>query len=813
MITEYNPRGIPQYLRDLPIWALSAPNLVNYFGTEFGEKAPLFPVEGKDHCRGVSSNDPSEWRTFDEVDAQQDVLGGYAGLMVSNGFIGIDFDLEKASPEYCAWFKTEVLPRIPIDAHCERSPSGIGYRIIVKGTLPKSRRNKNLEMYNTHRFLRMTGAVVERVQDSKIPVMGAQEFVDYLYSTLGETASDIEEREATAFDQNDLPDAAAARAVYEKVMANIHPLDRIAIEKADSGAVEGSDAANQVCVALAKASLTIAPEIDAPIAYAFLLGMEGLQRHYAEKFGDNAAAEIQRKFTEYWWPDALVKAKSKVAADTANDAFHKRLWEEGKQIAANLENGRQARNDAEFEASMIVQPLGTCPNENDLQPIPLPNLRLVQDLRRAVEECCDAPEISQHAINYATFLVWTTVMGAVIDLDGSSAMVPSIAVGDPGAGKTQSTNPLNKVFDLNRLVEEVQIKHAALHFREYNEMKSPEGFRDKPKSRRVVIFVVNDADALVQGLDQDNAKGKFSGFSTTFIKHYDGRITHQAAGAGSEDEVFEVLVRPRVVHIWNIQPKVLAPLLTESVMSKGTASRIYLVYLPTVDDDETGEAVVMRKSRFRVPTWIDNILLRYADTPDTGIIDFIDGRDARRRFAQGIKEFKLAFPAALHSTLAHMRETTYRIAAMYDGTARAAENGTFAGQGEDAHELSVESVDYALSVIRESYRLMHYLDGKHGLGLMNEISAIRHGWKGILAHARAQAKAGAMTLQPSQCIQLARKSNKPTINMLLDELCNPALGVGKIEGKGYRVLQMDKLIVLAKARLIDAGGVDEPYAK
>ncbi len=350
MTTEYNPNGIPDYLKSLPIWALSAPNQVNYFGAPFSPKAPLFPVEGKDYCRGVKPTDPTEWRSFDEVDAQQDLLGGYPGLMVSNGFIGIDFDLEKASPEYVAWFESAVLPQVPNDAHCERSPSGVGYRIIVKGTIPVSRKTTLLEIYNKHRFLRMTGAVVERVQSSEFPALEPQVFIDWLYAQVqGADAEDIAAAEFD-FDTTALPSVEEARLVYEKVLALVHEGDRGAIEKADNGEVQGSDAAYAVCFAFAKARLTVAPEIDAETAYTCLLALEGIQTYYQNKYGADAPKVLHRKFATQWWPKVLAKAGDKVAHDEAEAAL-------GKQIVANLENGIREREDEEFEALGNLPPV------------------------------------------------------------------------------------------------------------------------------------------------------------------------------------------------------------------------------------------------------------------------------------------------------------------------------------------------------------------------------------------------------------------------------------------------------------------------
>ena len=127
----FQSENIPEFLKMQRRWALSTSGQVNFYGKEFSVKAPLFPVEGRRCCRGVKPNDASTWRTYHEVEAAQEALGGYPGILLgpdSEGagqdVVGFDFDLAKASGKYREWVEFEVLPRCP--GYVERSPSGTG---------------------------------------------------------------------------------------------------------------------------------------------------------------------------------------------------------------------------------------------------------------------------------------------------------------------------------------------------------------------------------------------------------------------------------------------------------------------------------------------------------------------------------------------------------------------------------------------------------------------------------------------------------------------------------------------------------------
>ena len=122
-------------------------------------KAPQCPSDG----RMVGTNKPELFGTFDEARVAYEG-GDYTGvgvLLTGNGIIGVDIDNYKETfkekPEVDEWAKNAV----KAGAHCERSPSGTGLRLFMRGKLPGTgRKSGTLEIYDNVRFLTVTGAVL-----------------------------------------------------------------------------------------------------------------------------------------------------------------------------------------------------------------------------------------------------------------------------------------------------------------------------------------------------------------------------------------------------------------------------------------------------------------------------------------------------------------------------------------------------------------------------------------------------------------------------------------------------------------------------
>ncbi|WP_317175935.1 hypothetical protein [Halomontanus rarus] len=127
-------------------------------------KVPIIPGTGE----YASATDPETWRPFDEaLEYLED--GDAAGIgfvfFEDDPFVGIDLDdcrdPETGSPSTDA---REII--VELDSFTEISPSGTGYHVIVRGSLPGDRsRRGSVEMYETARFFTVTGDHVDATPD------------------------------------------------------------------------------------------------------------------------------------------------------------------------------------------------------------------------------------------------------------------------------------------------------------------------------------------------------------------------------------------------------------------------------------------------------------------------------------------------------------------------------------------------------------------------------------------------------------------------------------------------------------------------
>ena len=155
-------RNIPDELKELNQWCCCGL-----------DKIPLNPKTGK----RASPTNPNTWGTFVEaVDAHK---------------IGIGFVLTPQDP-YCVidLDHTDDLQitnrqnRIieAFDSYTERSLSGKGSHIVLKGSVPSGARRDKVEIYSQDRFIIFTGNVTR-----KKPIFLNQPLIDQLYSEMGAT--------------------------------------------------------------------------------------------------------------------------------------------------------------------------------------------------------------------------------------------------------------------------------------------------------------------------------------------------------------------------------------------------------------------------------------------------------------------------------------------------------------------------------------------------------------------------------------------------------------------------------------------------
>ncbi|MFA9418160.1 hypothetical protein [Natrinema sp. HArc-T2] len=141
-------------------------------------KVPIVPGTGE----YASSTDPQTWRPFNEA-LEYFERGEAAGVGFvftdDDPFVGIDLDdcrdPETGSPGTDA---REII--LELESFTEVSPSGTGYHVIVRGSLPGDRsRRGSVEMYETARFFTVTG---DRVETTPSQVMERPAALESVYT-------------------------------------------------------------------------------------------------------------------------------------------------------------------------------------------------------------------------------------------------------------------------------------------------------------------------------------------------------------------------------------------------------------------------------------------------------------------------------------------------------------------------------------------------------------------------------------------------------------------------------------------------------
>lgn len=155
--------NIPMELRALPQWVCSGV-----------DKVPLSPRTGQP----ASVTDSSTWGTFEEACRAGMKHVGFV-LAEWDPYTIIDLDNKPEKP--CTqeqWARHQKILEA-FDSYTERSTSGTGYHIIVKGKIPAGIHRDNVEVYSASRYMVCTGDVV---RDS--PITEYQELLDILYGEM-----------------------------------------------------------------------------------------------------------------------------------------------------------------------------------------------------------------------------------------------------------------------------------------------------------------------------------------------------------------------------------------------------------------------------------------------------------------------------------------------------------------------------------------------------------------------------------------------------------------------------------------------------
>ena len=136
---------IPDELKSIPRWVCAWK----------GSKIPMRANEVK----AASSTDPSTWDTFDNAArAVQNGTYDYLGFVFADdGIIGIDIDA--GYDEYSLLSSLSIDIMKACESYTEKSRSGRGIHVFLKGSLPFKGRNngEGVEIYRTGRYFIVTG--------------------------------------------------------------------------------------------------------------------------------------------------------------------------------------------------------------------------------------------------------------------------------------------------------------------------------------------------------------------------------------------------------------------------------------------------------------------------------------------------------------------------------------------------------------------------------------------------------------------------------------------------------------------------------
>ena len=156
-------QNIPNELKSLNQWVCSSLN----------SKVPMIATSRT----AASSTNPNTWRTFDEAvysveRAHYDNIGF---VFNNNGIVGIDIDTGYDDDGFLTEIAADIINRCK--SYTEKSRSGRGVHILLKGTLPFKGKNNltGVEIYQTARYFIMTGDTLMYKN-----IIDNQEAIDYI---------------------------------------------------------------------------------------------------------------------------------------------------------------------------------------------------------------------------------------------------------------------------------------------------------------------------------------------------------------------------------------------------------------------------------------------------------------------------------------------------------------------------------------------------------------------------------------------------------------------------------------------------------
>ena len=158
-----NYTNIPEELKELPQWVC----------TSGDSKIPMQALANV----AASSTNPQTWSTFkDANNSVEDGYYDYCGFVFAdNGYVGIDIDDGYDEDGFLSPLAADIIGRC--NSYTEKSKSGRGFHIILRGTLPFKGKNNlaGVEIYKTARYFIMTGETL--LHDG---IVEDQDAIDYI---------------------------------------------------------------------------------------------------------------------------------------------------------------------------------------------------------------------------------------------------------------------------------------------------------------------------------------------------------------------------------------------------------------------------------------------------------------------------------------------------------------------------------------------------------------------------------------------------------------------------------------------------------
>jgi hypothetical protein len=188
--------NIPAELRERPQWVVW--RLEFREGMRKPTKVPYTPRPG---CGMAAVTRAKDWGTFEQainapIKLAKDEWVDPDAKVSETGFSGIGFVFTKDDP-YCGidldnvygdteeWNK-QITVFNKFNSYTERSPSGTGVHIFVKGKVPVGRRRGAIELYPQGRFFTMTGDVFHNA-----PIREAQDELTWLFNQMGDDVTQV----------------------------------------------------------------------------------------------------------------------------------------------------------------------------------------------------------------------------------------------------------------------------------------------------------------------------------------------------------------------------------------------------------------------------------------------------------------------------------------------------------------------------------------------------------------------------------------------------------------------------------------------